>query len=82
MGDMRDVVRDKYGEIAKSKSTCCGPATSCCGRTSQTEAISTAMGYSEEELKSIPDDANLGLGCGNPTALASLKEGEVVLDHG
>jgi len=82
MGDMRDVVRDKYGEIAKSKSTCCGPATSCCGRTSQTEAISMAMGYSEEELKSIPDDANLGLGCGNPTALASLKEGEVVLDLG
>jgi len=41
-----------------------------------------AMGYSGEELKSVPDDANLGLGCGNPTALASLKEGEIVLDLG
>jgi arsenite methyltransferase len=41
-----------------------------------------AMGYSGEELKSVPDDANLELGCGNPTALASLKEGEVVLDLG
>lgn len=41
-----------------------------------------AMGYSGEALKSVPDDANLGLGCGNPTALASLKEGEIVLDLG
>lgn len=82
MGDVRDVVREKYGQIAKSKNTCCGPVYSCCGTTSQAEGISMAVGYSGKELKSVPDDANLGLGCGNPTALASLKEGEVVLDLG
>jgi SAM-dependent methyltransferase len=82
MGDVRDVVRGKYGEIAKNKNACCGPVYSCCGKTDQAEILSTAMGYSEQELKSVPDDANLGLGCGNPTALASLKEGEVVLDLG
>ena len=82
MEDVRDVVRDKYGEIAKTKSSCCGPAASCCGPGGQAESISMAMGYSGEALKSVPDDANLGLGCGNPTALASLKEGEIVLDLG
>ena len=82
MEDVRDVVRDKYGEIAKTKSSCCGPAASCCGPGGQAESMSLAMGYSGEELKSVPDDANLGLGCGNPTALASLKEGEIVLDLG
>jgi len=80
MEDVRDAVRDKYGEIAKSKSTCCAPAASCCGPSGQAESM--AMGYSEEELKSVPDDADLGLGCGNPIALASLKEGEIVLDLG
>ncbi len=82
MGDVRDVVRDKYGAIAKSKSSCCGVANSCCGSASQAGSITAAIGYSKNELESVPDDANLGLGCGNPTALASLKEGEVVLDLG
>ena len=82
MEDVRDVVRDKYGEFAKTKSSCCGPAASCCGPGGQAESMSLAMGYSGDELKSVPDDANLGLGCGNPTALASLKEGEIVLDLG
>jgi len=82
MEDMRDIVRDKYGKIAMNKSTCCGPVPTCCGPAKQAERISKGVGYSEKELKSVPDDANLGLGCGNPTALASLKEGEVVLDLG
>ena len=47
-----------------------------------TKEISKGIGYSEEEMSSVPDGANLGLGCGNPVALASLKEGEVVLDLG
>ena len=82
MDDVRKDVRDRYGKIAQSKGTCCAPAASCCGPQSKAESIGMAIGYSEEELKSIPDDANLGLGCGNPTALASLKEGDVVLDLG
>ena len=82
MEDVRDIVREKYGEIAVKKSTCCGPVHTCCGSANPAESISKGMGYSEKELKSVPDDANLGLGCGNPTALASLKKGEVVLDLG
>ena len=72
MGDLRDIVRDKYGEIAKNKSTCCGPEVSCCGAGNPAENIGIEIGYSEEELSSVPGEANLGLGCGNPTALASL----------
>jgi arsenite methyltransferase len=82
MEDVREVVRDKYGAIAKSKSSCCRAGNSCCGSASQTRSITAAIGYSKNELESVPEDANLGLGCGNPTALASLKEGEVVLDLG
>ena len=82
MADVRDVVREKYGEIGKNRGSCCGDVSSCCGSGQSVVNISTKMGYSDDELQSVPDDANLGLGCGNPTALASLKEGEVVLDLG
>jgi len=75
-------VRERYGNIAKQGSSCCGPDKSCCGNTDSAQEISRSIGYSEEELKAVPDGANLGLGCGNPIALASLKEGEVVLDLG
>jgi arsenite methyltransferase len=76
------VVRERYGNIAKQGSSCCGPAKSCCGSTDSARNISKNIGYTEEELKAVPDGANLGLGCGNPIALASLKEGEMVLDLG
>jgi SAM-dependent methyltransferase len=75
-------VRERYGNIAKQSSSCCGPAKSCCGSTDSAENISRNIGYTEEELKAVPEGANLGLGCGNPIALASLKEGEAVLDLG
>jgi arsenite methyltransferase len=75
-------VRERYGNIAKQGSSCCGPAKSCCGSTDSAQSISRSIGYTEEELKGVPEGANLGLGCGNPIALASLKEGEVVLDLG
>lgn len=82
MEDVREVVREKYGQIAQTKGSCCGPVASCCGSSQAAETVSIEMGYSKNELHAVPDDANLGLGCGNPTALASLKEGEVVLDLG
>jgi len=68
-----------------STASCCGSqettkAASCCATPQQT--VSKAVGYTDEQLGAIPDGADLGLGCGNPTALASLKEGEVVLDLG
>ena len=82
MADVRDMVREKYGKIGKNRGSCCGDVNSCCGSGKSVVSISTKMGYSNDELQSVPDDANLGLGCGNPTALASLKAGEVVLDLG
>ena len=61
---------------------CCGPPTSCCSSSMMNEKLSKKMGYTEKELQSVPESANLSLGCGNPVALASLKEGETVLDLG
>ncbi len=71
------IVRDAYGKIAQGQKGCCG---STC--TPDAKEYAKSIGYSEEELKVIPDEANLALSCGNPIALAGLKEGEVVLDLG
>jgi SAM-dependent methyltransferase len=80
--EIKKVVRKGYANIAKQDSSCCTPAKSCCGSTDLARDISRNIGYTEEELKAVPEGANLGLGCGNPVALASLKEGETVLDLG
>ena len=79
--EIRKVVREGYGTIAKTESSCCARVSSCCGG-SVADEVSKKIGYSEEELASVPEGANLGLGCGNPVALASLKDGETVLDLG
>ncbi len=73
-------VRTRYAKVAKTNGSCCASKASCCSAPNQ--QVSKMIGYSEEEMGSVPDGANLGLGCGNPTALASLKEGERVLDLG
>ncbi len=81
--EIRQEVREHYGSIAVERSSGCGPANTCgCGCDAPVDTLSKAIGYSNDELGSVPDGANLGLGCGNPTALASLKEGETVLDLG
>ena len=80
--EKRKIVREGYAKIAKQKSSCCAPATSCCGGTDIRQDIGKKIGYTEEDLKGAPEGANLGLGCGNPVALASLEEGETVLDLG
>lgn len=80
--DIREVVREGYAKVAKNEGPCCAPSGSCCGTATVVEDISKAIGYTEEELETIPEGANLGLGCGNPVALASLREGETVLDLG
>jgi len=80
--ETRKIVREGYAKIAKQKSSCCAPVTSCCGPTDRAQEIGKKIGYTEEEMKAVPEGANLGLGCGNPVALASLKEGETVLDLG
>jgi len=79
---IKKIVREGYAKIAKKESSCCAPVSSRCGSTGLAEDISRKIGYTEEELKAVPEDANLGLGCGNPVALASLREGETVLDLG
>jgi len=80
--EIKKVVRERYGSIAMEEGSCCAPSASCCGSASIVEEISKRIGYGEEELTSVPQGANLGLGCGNPLAMASLKEGETVLDLG
>jgi arsenite methyltransferase len=81
--NVKKIVRKRYAKAAKTKTSGCGcaPSTSCCS-TPTDEQVSKMIGYSENEMSAVPDGANLGLGCGNPTALASLKEGERVLDLG
>jgi len=75
----RTLVREAYGRIASEGS--CGCAGSCCGGNSDA-TVSGKIGYSADELEALPEGADLGLGCGNPGALASLKPGEAVLDLG
>lgn len=80
--NVRKVVREGYAKIAKKDDPCCAPTHSCCGSPDSAEDISKKIGYTEEELKSVPLGSNLGLGCGNPVALASLKQDETILDLG
>jgi len=75
-------VRTRYAKVAKTSGSCCASKASCCSASPTDKQVSKMVGYSEGELSQVPEGANLGLGCGNPTALASLKEGERVLDLG
>src|SRR5271155_5212465 len=84
---VKEMVRTRYSGIAEAASdaACCGPAvSSCCGdvvpRTPDEK--SRQMGYSDAELAAVPEGANLGLGCGNPQAIAAMKPGEIVIDLG
>ena len=80
--EIKKVVRKGYAEIAKKSSSCCATPSCCGGSADPALDISKAIGYSDEEMTSVPEGANLGLGCGNPVALASLAEGGTVLDLG
>ena len=79
---IKKVVRERYAKIVQQEVSCCGTIESSCGNNNSMEEISKQIGYSEDELKAVPEDSNLGLGCGNPVALAYLREGETVLDLG
>jgi arsenite methyltransferase len=81
---LRELVRDGYKKIAQETSAgCCGAGVSCSGSSPQeAEKLARELGYSVEELKALPEGANMGLSCGNPAALAALKPGEVVVDLG
>lgn len=76
--EVRAAVRDQYGAVARAQgATGCAPA--CCGPGAN---ASLKLGYSSEDLASVPEGANMGLGCGNPQAIAALRKGETVLDLG
>jgi len=85
---IRGAVRERYGKIADRGNQGCGCAPpvsgSCCGSDSKASAlnISRAVGYSDDDLSVAPEGSNMGLGCGNPQLIASLKNGEAVLDLG
>ena len=79
---VKKIVREGYAKVAKKDESCCTPTSCGCNTTSTSEEISKRIGYTEGEIKSVPEGANMGLGCGNPVALASLKKGETVLDLG
>jgi SAM-dependent methyltransferase len=77
----RNFIRKQYSKVAKKeKIACCSGC--CCGGNDDVNNISFQLGYTEEDLKSVRPQLNMGLGCGNPIAIANLKEGEIVLDLG
>jgi arsenite methyltransferase len=83
--EIKTMVRARYGSIAAADTSgCCAPAASCCAPGTPADAAdkARAMGYSDAELAAIPDGANLGLGCGNPQAIAAMQPGETVIDLG
>jgi arsenite methyltransferase len=77
--EIKKAVRAGYAKVATQSGSCC--SSSCCAAAKPQE-ISRKIGYTEEEMQAVPDGANLGLGCGNPIALAAIKSGETVLDLG
>ncbi len=82
--EIRASVRKNYTKVAKGTTQgCCGGGGCCCGGTSiDISELSAKMGYKKDDLENVPAEANMGLGCGNPLAIASLKKGETVLDLG
>ncbi len=85
--NIRQHVRKSYAEVAEASNegACCGEASSCCGVSDDAAIntlISTRLGYSEEDIQKVPEGADMGLGCGNPRAIAALRPGETVIDLG
>ncbi len=84
-GEIRQAVRERYGDIALTDPAGCGcEPSSCCGQNTAptSDDISVDLGYSREDVSIVPEGANMGLGCGNPQAIAAAQPGETVLDLG
>lgn len=84
---VRAHVREQYAGVAEASNSggCCGEASGCCGVSDDAainRLISTRLGYSDDDLANVPEGADMGLGCGNPRAIASLQAGETVIDLG
>lgn len=85
--EIRQNVRESYSQVAESSNSgeSCGTESSCCGVSDDAAIntlVSTRLGYSQDDLDNVPSGADMGLGCGNPRAIASIQSGETVLDLG
>ena len=86
--EVKTTVRERYGRIAANDEgcgcapTCCSPAAAAEAKQPDADTVARTLGYSREQTLAVPEGANLGLGCGNPKAIAALKPGETVLDLG
>ncbi len=82
--EIRQAVRQQYGRVAESGGAGCGCGPSCCDASAaaSAESMSQELGYSAQDVAGVPQGANMGLGCGNPQAIAALQPGETVLDLG
>lgn len=78
---IKKIVREGYARAILKRKSCC-PTSSCCSGLDKAKDISRKVGYNDADLNVVPEGANLGFGCGNPVALASLREGDIVLDLG
>lgn len=79
--DIKEIIRERYGRAIEENACGCSSG-SCCSGVERTKNISREIGYTDSQMDSVPEGSNLGFGCGNPVAIASLKEGDVVLDLG
>ncbi|MCX5704481.1 MAG: arsenite methyltransferase [Candidatus Omnitrophica bacterium] len=79
--EIKKIVKDGYAKAVTQNISCCS-TSSCCSGVDQAKNISKKVGYSDSEINAVPEGSNLGFGCGNPVAIASLKKGDVVLDLG
>lgn len=85
--EIRQNVRESYSQVAEASNegSSCGTDSSCCGVSDDAAInalVSTRLGYSEDDLENVPEGADMGLGCGNPRAIASIQQGETILDLG
>lgn len=80
--EIKKAVREAYAKAAKRGSSCCEQTRSSCCAPDASTTTSSCVGYTQSDLKSVPEGADMGLGCGNPVAIASLQEGQTVLDLG
>jgi SAM-dependent methyltransferase len=78
---IKKTVKEGYAHVARESISCCSSG-SCCGASRDARDIGKSIGYTDDDLNAVPEGANLGLGCGNPLAITSLNEGEIVLDLG
>ncbi|MDP6627087.1 MAG: methyltransferase domain-containing protein, partial [Methanopyri archaeon] len=80
--EIKKTVRKEYGKVAAQADSGCGCGCGCGPAPDSARIVSAGIGYTDDQMDAVPEDSNLGLGCGNPTALGALELGQTVLDLG